>query len=177
MVECAVLVAAALLLLVAGAAKLRTPDPAAAMIRRMWRIRPASGRVGARAVAVIELATAVAVLATGSRAAAIALAVCYLVLTVVAVRLALGAERTACGCFGAADGAVGPAHVTLDLAALAVAVWASIRAPGTAAALFDHGALVGVTACAQAGLLAALGYLSITALPALAAARRSVEVS
>lgn len=181
MFDCAVLLAAAVLLLVAGWSKLRTPQPAAAMIRRLRPVRAGAGRSpGGRGVvrwvAVIELATAVAVLATAARAAAIALTLCYLVLAIVAVRLATGAERTACGCFGAADGAVGAPHVVLDVAALAAGVWASVRPPGTIAALFEHGPLVGVTACAQAGVLAALGYLSITALPALLGARRSVEV-
>jgi hypothetical protein len=41
--------------------------------------------------------------------------------------------------------------------------------------LLDHGALTATVGSAQAVLLAYLGFLSITALPALVAARRQLE--
>ena len=103
------------------------------------------------------------------------IATCYLVLTAVAVRLATGSRPAACGCFGAADGVVGGAHVVLDLAALGAAVAGCVRPPGAVWTLFDGGPLTGLTVIIQAVLLAALGYVSITALPALTAARRQAE--
>jgi hypothetical protein len=173
----ALLAAAALLLLAAGLAKLRTPGPAAHMIVTVWpRMLPvARARVVARAVGVVEAAAAVATLATGARPAVILLALCYLAVTAVAVRLASGAERASCGCFGAADGAVGVPHLIVDGAALAISAWAAVRPPGGLAALFDDGALTGVTVTAQVVVLTGLAYLSLTALPALVAARRTVE--
>lgn len=165
---------AAILLAVAGVAKLRTPGPAATMIVNLLPGRPRARRL-ARCAGVVELLAGLATVVVGGRVTAALLALCYLVLLAVAVRLATGAERAACGCFGAADGVVGPAHVVLDLAGLGIAVWAVVQSSGPATALFDHGPLVGAGAVLQAVLLAALGYLSITALPALTAARRTLE--
>ena len=176
MLLAAVTVAAAALLLVAGVAKLRTPGPAAAMITGALRVRRSrSARRLARAAGLVEAAVAVAALVVADRAAFALLAGCYLVLTALAVRLATAPRPTACGCFGAADGAVGPTHVLLDLACLAAAAASAVHPSGGAVALFGSGASTGTVLLAQAALLAALGYLSITALPALAAARRILE--
>jgi hypothetical protein len=177
MVVAALAGAAAVLLVVAGAAKLRTPGPAAVMLVGLWpALRPLRrARRVARLAGTVELATGLAVLAGGGRAALTLLAGCYLVLAAVAVRLLTRDERVPCGCFGAADGAVGAGHVAVDLAAFAVAVWGVARAPSGLATLFDAGPLTGITATGQAVLLAALGYLVITALPALTAARRALE--
>jgi hypothetical protein len=169
--------AAAVLLAVAGVAKLRTPAPAAGMLVGFWpRLRPLSrARALARGAGAVELCVGLAGILVGGRIIAALLAACYLALTAVAVRLATGAQRAPCGCFGAADGDVGAAHVLLDCCATAVAVTALFVDPGNVAGLFHTGIGVGITSCAQAALLAALGYLSITALPALAAARRTLE--
>jgi hypothetical protein len=177
MVIGALCAAAAVLLIVAGLAKFRTPDPAAAMIVLLWpRFRPLHrARVVARAAGAVEFGAGLATLTAGGRIAVALLAACYLVLTAVAIRLATGPKKAPCGCFGAADGTVGAPHVVLDLAGLTVAVFGCVRPPGAVPALFDDGALTGVTVTAQVLLLAALGYLSITALPALSAARREAE--
>lgn len=178
MIIAALSAAAAVLLAVAGVAKVRTPGPAATMIVTVWpRLRPLRrARLVARAVGVVELGSGIAVLAVGGRVPAVLLIACYLALAAVALRLALGAEHASCGCFGAADGEVGAAHVVLDLCGVGIAVAACVRPPGPITALFADGVLSGLTLCAQALLLAALGYLSITALPALTAARRPLEI-
>jgi hypothetical protein len=167
MVVGALCTSAAVLLIVAGLAKIRTPAPAAAMIAALL---PRARRTAwiARGAGVVEVAIGVAALAAGTRLAMAALALCYLVLTAVAVRLATGPQRVPCGCFGAADATAGRAQVLLDAACLAVALGGALRPPGPVTGLFDGGALVGATVLAQALLLAALGYLSVTALPALA---------
>lgn len=177
MVSGALLAAVALLLLVAGLAKLRTPGPAAQMIVTVWpRLRPLRrARFAARVVGVAEIGASVATLVTGARAAIVLLMICYAGVTAVAVRLAAGSERAACGCFGAADGAVGAPHLIVDAAAVAVTLWAAVRPPGGIPALFEEGALHGVTLTAQVVVLTGLAYLSLTALPALIAARRTVE--
>jgi hypothetical protein len=177
MLTSALLAAAALLLFVAGVAKVRTPDPAARMMVSLWpRFRPVRrARLVARTVGVVETTAAVATLVTGSRAAIVVLLLCYLAVTAVAVRLAFGRERASCGCFGAADGAVGVPHLVVDTAAVVVTAWATAHPPGNVGSLFDGGALTGVTVVLQIVVLTALGYLSLTALPALVAARRTVE--
>jgi hypothetical protein len=168
--------AAAVLLAVAGLAKLRTPAPAARMlVRFVPRLGSRRARAIARTAGLIEVGSGIAMLAAGGRIAAAVLAACYLVLTIVAVRLATGPEPTPCGCFGAADGDVGIAHIVLDGCALAAALAAVVRPPGGLAAVFHDGGVNGAVVLAQAVLLAALGYLSITALPALVAARRTLE--
>lgn len=175
MLVAALTAAAAALLVVAGAAKLRTPHPAATMLAGLG-IRPlARGRVAARAAAAVEIAVGLAVLAVGGRIAAAALAACYLALAGLAVRLATRPEPAACGCFGAADGNVGVAHVVLDVLALAIATTAAVVGTKGVGDWFAGGTTVAATAAAQAALLAALGYLSITALPALSTARRTLE--
>ena len=167
--------AAALLLVVAGIAKLRTPAPAAAMLTGLG-LRPVRrARAAARGAGAVEVAVGVAAIVLGGHAAIAALAACYLVLTAVAVRLVLRGEPAPCGCFGTADGDVGPAHVVLDVAAFAVALVASVAGPAGITGWGEHGALTGLTAAGQAALVAALGYLSITALPALTTARRALE--
>jgi hypothetical protein len=167
--------AAAALLVVAGAAKLRTPAPAATMLAGLG-VRPfARARVAARSAAAVEIGVGLAALTFGGRIAAAALAACYLALTAVAVRLATGPEPAPCGCFGAADGDVGLAHVVLDVVALGIAIAAIVVAPSGLAGWFGSDTGVALTAAGQAALLAAAGYLSITALPALSAARRALE--
>ena len=98
MLTSALLAAAALLLFVAGVAKVRTPDPAARMMVSLWpRFRPVRrARLVARTVGVVETTAAVATLVTGSRAAIVVLLLCYLAVTAVAVRLAFGRERASC---------------------------------------------------------------------------------
>jgi methylamine utilization protein MauE len=168
--------AAALLLLAAGAAKLRAPSAAAAMLRRaapgLPRAlrQPAAVRIGGAA----EVAVAAAVIGTGSRASLVLLAAGYALFAAVALRLAVVGRGASCGCFGGTDSPVGPAHVVLDVLAVAVAVAAAVAPPGPVGGQFDGAVLPGLIGTAQAVLLAYLGFLSITALPALAADRRRV---
>lgn len=165
--------AAAVLLAVAGIAKLRTPGPAATMLAGLG-IRPLRrARAAARTAGAVEAVVAVAAIGFGGHLTTAALAACYLVLAAVALRLVLAGEPAPCGCFGAADGDVGPAHVVVDLAALAVSVVAAVA--GSSGITDWSSSLEGFTAAGQAVLLAGLAYLAITALPALHAARRSLE--
>lgn len=168
----ALVAGAAVLLVVAGVAKLRTPAPAAAMLRGFApRLR---GHGYARAAGVVEIAAGTVALVWGN---SIALAVCYLALLIVAIRLVRKPQGAACGCFGAADGEVGAAHIVLDAVCLAIAVAGVAVSPRSALDLVGDGTLTSYTVVAQAFLAAALGYLSITALPALSSARRSVEAA
>jgi hypothetical protein len=166
--------AAALLLAGAGLAKLYAPDQAAAMLRQAWWARLGAGtsRGFVRFGGVVEIGVAVAVIVTGGRVAALLLGCCYLAFLVVAGRLVHRGQHTSCGCFGAADSPVGIGHLVVNLLALAAAVAAAIRPPGVLGGLLDDDALTGAVGVGQAALLAYLAFLSITALPALVAARR-----
>ena len=168
--------AAALLLACAGLAKLRSPSPAAAMVRRAWpRMRRLPVVAVVRTVAGAEVAFGLAALVTGDRPSAIALALWYAAFAGVTVRLVRRAPATSCGCFGAQDSPVGPTHIAFNLLCAGIAVGAAVRPPGAFGGIFGRGALPALVGTGQVLLLAYLGFLSITALPALAAARRTLE--
>lgn len=170
--------AAAVLLAVAGLAKLRAPAPAATMIvalvPSLTRRRPAV-RAFVRVSGVGEAGVGLSFVALGGRVPAGLLAAAYLAFTLIALRLATQPSGTPCGCFGAVDSPVGAAHVTLNLVALGVAAAAVARPAGALGGLLHHGPATLLIGGAQVLLLAWLGYLAITALPALASARRLEE--
>jgi hypothetical protein len=166
--------AAALLLAGAGAAKLFAPVPAAAMLRTAWstKLRADRARALVRIGGVVEVAVGAAVVATGSRVAAALLGCCYLAFLILALRLVHRGQRASCGCFGATDSPVGAGHLVVNLLAVAAAIAAVVRPPGPVGGVFDDDLLTGIVGLGQAVLLAYLAFLSITALPALVAARR-----
>jgi hypothetical protein len=169
--------AVALLLAGAGAAKVGAPDQAVAMLIRAWpRLRPMpSLRAAVRVGGGVEVLVGLAVVADGGRVAAALLAACYLGFLGIAVRLTRLGDRLSCGCFGRTDSPVGLPHVVFDLAGLGVALAGVVRPAGRFGGLFDHDAVIAIGGSAQAALLAYLGFLSITALPALLAGRREVS--
>jgi hypothetical protein len=168
--------AAALLLCAAGLAKLRTPEPAAAMLRRALPSaqRGLATSATIRLAAAAEVAVACVVVVDGGRLTHALLAGCYLTFAVVALRLALLPQRASCGCFGATDSPVGSAHVVLDVAATAIGAADALNPPGRLGGLIHSGPTIAVVGVAQAAVLAYVGFLAMTALPALAAERRRV---
>lgn len=171
--------AAAVLLLVSGFAKLRTPDAAATMVGglvpRIRRHRRAV-RFAVRLGGAVEVCVGAAFLVTGSRWSAALLASAYLLFVGVALVLVKrGATGTSCGCFGSASSPVGLPHVLLTAVALAAAAATCARPTGAFGGVFTAASTDAIVGALQIGLLAWLGYLSITALPALAAARRPEE--
>lgn len=166
--------AAAVLLMAAGAGKVRAPRSAAAMLQRSWLSAPRriTATAAVRTFGVVEVAVGALVCATGSRVSAALLAGCYFAFVMVATRLLRHGQRGSCGCFGDTDSPIGIAHVLVNCAGLAAAITAFIRAPGPVGGLLDGDALIGAVGVGQAVLLAYLAFLSITALPALVAARR-----
>jgi hypothetical protein len=170
--------AAALLLTGAGLAKLRSPGQAAAVVRRVspWRGEAWSraAPLAVRAAGLVEVGAGTAVVVTGYRLCTLLLGACYLAFALVVLALRRDRQHTSCGCFGRADSPVGAAHLVLNLTCLGASAAAFVRPPGSFGGLLGHGALPGVVATGQAVLLAYLGFLSITALPALGAARRQL---
>ncbi|MGZ4181161.1 MAG: MauE/DoxX family redox-associated membrane protein [Solirubrobacteraceae bacterium] len=92
------LAVAALVLVVAGVAKLRAPAPAVGALRELGL--PA-GQPAIRVFAAAEIALGVWVLASPGGVPAIALGCCYAVFS--ALALLLAGRRSACGCFGEGD--------------------------------------------------------------------------
>jgi len=176
---------AALLLLGSGWTKLRRPGetaaalvaltrsptpPGGAPVRRWLAARLHSeGRAVARAVGLAELSAAVVVLATGGRFAAGLLAALYLGFLLVAARMRSVAAGTSCGCFGAASAPVGRSHLVVCASAVVTAGAGLVAPPAGVVDLVGAAPGTGAVLLALAAVLAALAYLSLTALPALGA--------
>ena len=169
--------AAALLLVGSGLAKLRAPAPVA---RTLVVLLPALGRrrrrlpALARVLGAAELAVGTAVLAFGGVLPFALLAAAYVAFAGVAIRLRTGDRAVPCGCFGRVDAPVGAAHIVLTAGCAAVAAAAATGSVGPAGGLLEHSAFVAAVGLAQVVLLAWLGYLAITALPALTGLTREV---
>jgi hypothetical protein len=116
------LAVAALVLVVAGVAKLRAPAPAVGALRELGL--PA-GKPAIRAFAAFEVALGVWALLRPSGPAAALLAACYALFSVLA--LLLTNRRASCGCFGDGDfpasGLQALISAVLAAACAAAAVW------------------------------------------------------
>jgi hypothetical protein len=120
----------------------------------------------------VEVCVGVVVFISGDRLGAALLTGCYLVFLAVATRLLMHGQRSSCGCFGSTESPVGVGHLAVDAVAVGFGVAALIRPPERFGGMFSGDVLVGLIGVGQSLLLAYLAFLSITALPALAAARR-----
>ena len=121
------LVAASLLLLWAGFAKIRDPYP---LHRALRAASLPSHPIGARALGGAEVVVSVLTLASATPVGLAAMAVLYgafaaFVLYAIARRLPIDS----CGCFGANDSSPGPAHVAIDVAAATVTALAAGAPP------------------------------------------------
>ena len=172
-----VLCACALLLGVAGAAKVVRPAPTARAARALDLAVADrfAGHTAVRLLGLVEIVVAVSVLATGGARAAAALAVAYLLLTAVAVRLLTVAPDSDCGCFGTAQEPVSRLHVVVNAACAVVAgIAVVVPQPALTDAVTAAGAAQGAALLLLVGVLTALLGASLTALPALASARAKV---
>ena len=155
---------AALVLVLAGAAKLVRPNDTARALRQAGI--PATPLV-VRAGSAVEVAVGVAALATGSRISAALLAASYAAFAVfVGQALVRNLPLATCGCLGEPDTPPTAVHVVLD-AALALAALAAVVRPvhGLGHELAGHPAQTVVLA----GLVALAVHLVVTALSALPA--------
>ncbi len=171
------LLAAALVLGLAGVLKVVRPDPTRVALR-------SAGLPGtllaARGIGVAELAVTAYVLGWGGRLGAGLLALAYLGFAGFSALVRKRAGSTAsCGCFGASDAPVTSLHVGVDLAVAAVvAVGVVDPVPGLATAMGET-PLAGLPFLGFTVLLAWLLQVLLTALPELLAAtnppRRAVR--
>lgn len=128
----ALLAVAALLLVVAGAAKLVDPSRLAGALDVLgWPSSPLLVRLGAAG----ELLLGAATLVVGGQALALLVAASYLGFALfVMAALRSGTPIATCGCFAQADTPPRPAHVVIDVLLAAGAVTAAAT---EAPALFD----------------------------------------
>jgi hypothetical protein len=141
----------ALLLGLAGFAKVRRPGPSSVMLR-------AAGVPGAplaaRAIAIAEIGVLVAALVLPGRLAGGVVAVVFAGLTAGA---AVGARRAgdqSCGCFGDEGPPLGPRHIATNLAAALAAAGAAIVGPTSLPRLASHRPGLALVDLLLAGVLA-----------------------
>jgi hypothetical protein len=137
-------------LAVAGAAKLRKPDPTMGALRAAG---VPSSRALVRTLGAIEIALGAAGVATGAPLVAVAVAAFYVAFAAfVAASLRSGQLLQSCGCFGSPDVPATRAHVAVNLVAAATAFVAAATEPASLSGVLAEGAsglvLVGLSAVA-----------------------------
>jgi hypothetical protein len=158
--------AAALLLLLAGLAKVVRPAPATELLVSLGA--PDRDHV-AVSIGLVESAVGFAALAIGGAWAAGATGVLYVGFVVVVLR-AMAAGATSCGCFGRVDAPPSWIHVVGN-AVLAGVSFAAI-AGDTAVEVMDDQPAAGIGFVLLVGVIAGLALVAFTALPEALAARR-----
>jgi len=159
----------AVVLVVAGGGKLRSPAAAADALRSAGL---PSGALPARLVGTAEAAIGLVVLVAPSRPALLLMAALYAVLGAFALRLLLAAEPAAsCGCFGA-DAPPSPLHAAFDAGAALVALGAAFDPPPGLPELAARAPLAGVALVAGCFAAAHAVTLVLGRLPEALAAYR-----
>jgi len=158
--------AASGVLALAGAIKLRTPEPTVGALAAAG-IRVSAGAV--RALGACEVALAVACALRPSTATALALAVVYLAFAAFVAAALRRGDAAPCGCFGDAGVQLTGWHLALDLAAAAIAIATALAPPSWSAvpagSLAPAALAIGVAAAVY------LAHAAYTTLPAMAGAR------
>jgi len=159
----------AVVLVVAGGGKLRSPAAAADALRAAGL--PA-GALPARLVGTAEAAIGLLVLLAPSRPALLLMTALYAVLGAFALRLLLAAEPVAsCGCFGA-DAPPSPLHAAFDVAAAVIAAAAAFGPPPGLPQLAARAPLPGIALVAGCAAAAYAVTLVLGRLPEALAAYR-----
>ena len=157
---------AALLLLVAGLAKVVRPAPTTDLLVSLG---VPAGAATAVVVGLAEMVLGTTALAVGGPVTAAATGALYVAFVVVVVR-AMAAGATSCGCFGRADAPPSWIHVIGNLV-LAAASFGAI-AGDTALEVMDGQPAAGVGFVLLVGVLTGLPLVAFTALPEALGARR-----
>jgi Methylamine utilisation protein MauE len=149
--------AAALMLVCAGVAKLARPDDTTRAVRAAGI--PAS-RSWVRAGAGAEAAIGVAAIASPGPVTAALLAASYAAFAgFVVAALVRGWPLSSCGCFGKADTRPTAAHAAMNIGATAAALWWAAHAPNRPVHLFLHQPWHGAPLALVAAVIALLAYL------------------
>jgi hypothetical protein len=169
--------AAALLLAAAGLAKLRQRSPArsafaAAAVPGARRL-PAG--LANRLSGTVELAVAAVVLGAGGRLAGVLIALCYGLLAALSARMVAIEFGQDCGCFNRPS-PVTHWHTGVNLTGALIGVLAAVLPARSLLAELARQPVSGAALLLASVLLAYLGYLTMTALPALRAAAADLEM-
>ncbi len=168
--------AAAALLAAAGLGKLFRPGPTVTAVQaaELPGATVLSARPAVRMLGMAELGIAGWVILGGGSTPAVLLTVSYLLLTLVAWRMLRLAPGQDCGCFGADDEPISVLHVAVNLTGALIGAAATFWSQPSVVDEFVNSPVGAVLTAVLAGLLAWLGYLLMTALPALLALRAKV---
>ncbi|MEZ5247494.1 MAG: hypothetical protein R2707_20565 [Acidimicrobiales bacterium] len=157
--------AAALLLLVAGVAKIARPGPTTDLLAALGLPERRSITMS---IGIVESVVGLLALAFGGPAAAVATGALYVGFVVVVWR-AMAAGATSCGCFGRVDAPPSWIHIAGN-AALAAVSFAAVGGDAAVDVMARQPA-GGIGFVAAVGVLAGLALVSFTALPEALAAR------
>ncbi len=147
--------AAGVLLVVAGGAKVLDPAP---LVRALRSLGLPGGPMLVRVVAATEVVVGVLGLVSGTRAAALAVAASYAVFTAVVLRgLVRGGVLASCGCFGKADTPPTRVHVAVTAGLALVAAVVDPTGPGAWT----------VPLLVASAAVAATAYVALAVLPLL----------
>lgn len=162
--------AAAGLLLVAGAVKLRRPETTAQAMRSVGL---PSSHILVRSLGAVEIAVGVAGLIAPA-AAGLPLALLYVSFgAFVAAILSRGLPLASCGCLGETETRPSRTHVTLTVIAAAAGVAAALLPPPTLVAVLAADPVQGTLLLVMTATTTYLAYLTLAFLPeALSAYRR-----
>jgi hypothetical protein len=151
------------LLVVAGAAKLRSPEPARDALALVRARVPVAA---VRALGLGEVALGAFAVLWPSAVAATAVAIAYGGFCAFVVTLIRAEERpTGCGCFGDADAGAGTAHALLNAAACGVAVLAATAPPPGIGWVFARPVAIAAPLALGVATAVLAGYLAFTAFP------------
>ena len=169
---------AALLLAAAGLAKLRQRAPlrstfAAAAIPGLNRLPAAPAT---RLAGLAELAVGLLALVLGGRLGALLVGLCYAVLAALAARMVAVEAGQDCGCFGRPS-PVSHWHTGVNLAGLLIGLAGLLFPARSLLAEIGRHPVTGLALALSSVLLAYLGYLTMTALPALRTAAAELELA
>ena len=160
--------AAAALLALAGAAKVRRPQPLGRALRTLG-LPSASGVV--RAFGTLEVGVGVLALVDPAPASALALAALYGVFTAFLLwAIVARVPLDSCGCLGERDTPPSVVHVTLDLAAAVVAILVSRTSLESAPLFLAHLSYLAVPFAVGLAAAGYLAYLSVALAPELLSA-------
>jgi len=155
--------AAALLLVAAGGAKLADPLP---LVRALRSARLPAPVGAVRGVAGVEVALGLAAVATGARAAAVGVGLSYAAFTgFVLLARHRGGVLASCGCFGKADTPPTTTHVVVTAALSAVAAVVAVRPLGPVPELLAGSPMGGLALIVATAAVAATAYLVLAVLP------------
>lgn len=161
--------ASALLLVVAGAAKVRDPLP---LVRALRSARFPAPVLGVRLLAAGEVAVGLTAVVVGGRPPAALVAVSFTAFTCfVLVARARGGVLASCGCFGRADTPPTTSHVVVTGALALVAAAVAVVPLGTLPAVLSDGPGAGLPLLLATVTVAVLVHAVLALLPTLRVAR------